>query len=85
MAKAWHMLFFVTRAKAMAVASLLVGVIVIMGRDAPVVMVVIICIARAMVVVIIDRVVEITARVLVVANHATADRIDKDALIVAES
>ena len=66
-------------------ASLRVRVIVIVGWDTPVVMMVIICIARSMVVVIIDWVVEITARVLVIANHAAADRVDKDALIVAES
>ena len=41
--------------------------------------------AMTVAVVIIDRVVEITARVLVIANHAAADRVDKDALIVAES
>ena len=82
---AWHMLFFVTWTMAMTVASLRVCVIVIVRRDAPVVMVVIICIARSMVVVIIDWVVEITARVLVIANHAAADRVYKDALIVAES
>ena len=76
---AWHVLGFVFLAVCTAVV---VVIIVIVLWDTPVVMVVVIRVPRPVIVVVVNWVVEVATRVLVFADHAAANRIDEQSIVV---